>query len=83
MSVITRAMTSQDDAEIQLCLQTLKDSSAGTGWLHESFNKNNAASFTRPWFAWVNGLFGQLIIQLATERPHLIFKQPVAPHTAK
>ena len=52
MSIITRAMTSDDDAEIVKCLQQLKASSVGTGWLHESFNKNDAKSFTRPWFAW-------------------------------
>jgi meiotically up-regulated gene 157 (Mug157) protein len=52
MSIITRAMTSTDDAEIRLCLETLKASSEGSGWLHESFNKNNAKDFTRPWFAW-------------------------------
>ena len=75
MSIVIRAMTSSDDDEIRLCLQMLKDSSAGTGWLHESFNRNSVTDFTRPWFAWVNGLFGSLILQLADERPYLIFKQ--------
>ena len=75
MSLIARALTSDSDDEIVYCLQTLKASSAGTGWLHESFNKDNVTDYTRPWFAWVNGLYGQLILQLAVERPHLIFKQ--------
>ena len=78
MSLIARALTSTSDDEINYCLQTLKTSSAGTGWLHESFHKNSADDYTRPWFAWVNGLYGQLIMQLATERPHLIFKQQQA-----
>ena len=75
MSLIARALTSTDDDEIRYCLQTLKVSSAGSGWLHESFHKDNVEDFTRPWFAWVNGLYGQLIMQLAVERPQLIFKQ--------
>ena len=75
MSIIMQAMTSNDDDEIRSCLETLKASSAGTGWLHESFQKDNAKHFTRPWFAWTNGLFGSLILQLAEERPYLIFKK--------
>jgi len=75
MSLIARALTSTSDEEIMYCLNTLKVSSAGTGWLHESYHKNDVLEFTRPWFAWVNGLYGQLIMQLAVERPHLIFKQ--------
>ena len=75
MSVIMQAMTSSNDSEIRSCLETLKASSAGTGWLHESFDKDDVTRFTRPWFAWTNGLFGSLILQLAEERPYLIFKQ--------
>ena len=71
-------MTSTSDDEIMYCLETLKVSSAGTGWLHESFDKDDVSAYTRPWFAWVNGLYGQLIMQLAQERPHLIFKKTVA-----
>ena len=41
--------------------------------MHESFWKDDAALFTRPWFAWANSLFGELILKLARERQHLIF----------
>jgi len=75
MALVIRAMTSTNDTEIVDCLNTLKASSAGTGWLHESFHKDDFSDYTRPWFAWVNGLFGSLILQLADERPYLIFKQ--------
>lgn len=37
---------------------------AGTGFMHESFNKNNPEKFTRAWFAWQNTLFGELILTL-------------------
>jgi len=32
--------------------------------MHESFNKDDASNFTRPWFAWQNTLFGELILKL-------------------
>jgi meiotically up-regulated gene 157 (Mug157) protein len=75
MSIIMYALTSTNDNEIKWALQTLKLSSANTGFLHESFNKDNVNIFTRPWFAWVNALFGELIMKIAKERPQLIFKQ--------
>jgi len=73
MSIMIRALTSTSDTEIASCLQMLKLSSAGTGFMHESFNQDNASSYTRPWFAWANSLFGELILTLSKERPYLIF----------
>jgi len=72
LSYIMRAMTSTDDAEIKWCLQMLIETHAGKGFMHESFNKNNPAQFTRSWFAWANTMFGELILRLAAERPHLL-----------
>ena len=40
---------------------------AGTGFIHESFYKDDANKFTREWFAWQNTLFGELIIKLVNE----------------
>jgi meiotically up-regulated gene 157 (Mug157) protein len=40
--------------------------------MHESFGKDDAMKFTRPWFAWANTLFGELVVKLATERPSLL-----------
>ncbi len=72
MSITMRALTSQDEKEIRQCLRWLRDTTAGTGFMHESFDKDNPARFTRPWFAWANTLFGELIVKLATERPALL-----------
>ena len=72
MAVMMRALTSESDDEIRGCLQTLKRAAAGTGLMHESFNSDDAASFTRPWFAWANSLFGELILKLSRTRPHLL-----------
>lgn len=67
MSIMMKAFTSQDDAEIKTCIRMLMDTEAGTGFMHESFHKDNAAKFTRPWFAWQNTLFGELILKLVNE----------------
>lgn len=64
MSIMMRAFTSSDDEEIRWCLRTLRDTDAGTGFIHESFHKDNPAVFTRPWFAWQNTLFGELVLKL-------------------
>jgi meiotically up-regulated gene 157 (Mug157) protein len=40
--------------------------------MHESFHKDDATQFTRPWFAWANTLFGELILKLAAEHPALL-----------
>ncbi|MFD2244623.1 glycoside hydrolase family 125 protein [Pontibacter ruber] len=72
MSIIMRAMTSTSDEEIQNCLYSLKTTHAGTGFMHETFHKDDPAKFTRKWFAWVNTLFGELILKLHVERPHLL-----------
>ena len=42
--------------------------------MHESDWKDDYGKFTRPWFAWANALFGELIMRVAEERPYLIFK---------
>ena len=64
MSIMMRAFTSQDDDEIMQCLQMLVDTDNGTGFMHESFNKDDASKYTRSWFAWQNTLFGELILKL-------------------
>lgn len=67
MSIIMRAMTSKSDEEIRFCLKMLRDTDADTGFIHETFNKNNPDDFTRTWFAWANTLFGELILKLEKE----------------
>ena len=67
-----RGLSSSDDAVIAQCLRTLKTTHAGKGFMHEAFDKDDPAKFTRAWFAWVNGLFGELVVRTANERPHLL-----------
>lgn len=72
MSIILRALSSSDDAVIAGALKTLRATHAGTGFMHEAFDKDDPNKFTRAWFAWVNGLFGELVVKVANERPHLL-----------
>ena len=67
MSIMMKAFTSTDDKEIADCVRMLMATDAGTGFMHESFNVDNAADFTRPWFAWQNTLFGELILKLIAD----------------
>jgi meiotically up-regulated gene 157 (Mug157) protein len=40
--------------------------------MHESFNKDNAADYSRSWFAWANTLFGEFVWKVFRERPALL-----------
>jgi len=72
LGIIMRALTSDDESEIALCLSMLKQTHAGTGFMHESFHKNDPTRFTRKWFAWANTLFGELILTVNQQRPQLL-----------
>ena len=75
MSIILRIITSKDDNEIKSCLKMLKNTHAGTGFMHESFNKDDPEKFTRKWFAWANTLFGEMMLKLNNEKPWLINRE--------
>ena len=72
LSIIMRALTALSDQEIKLCLHMLQKNNAGTGFMHESFHKDDDTKYTRKWFAWANTLFGELVWKIYKERPHLL-----------
>jgi len=72
MSLIMRGMTSSSDQEIKTCIETLRTTHAGKGFMHESFHKDDPTKFTRSWFAWANTLFGEFLWKVYKERPHLL-----------
>lgn len=72
MSIIMRGLTSTDDKEIKFCLTMLQKTHAGTGFMHESFYKDDATKFTRKWFAWANTLFGEFVWKIYKESPQLL-----------
>ncbi len=72
LGVIMRALTSRSESEVARCLTMLKQTHAGTGFMHESFSKDDAKKYTRSWFAWANTLFGELILTVHDRYPQLL-----------
>lgn len=72
MAITVFALTSQSEAEIAQAIAMLKRASAGSGFMHESFDRNDATKFTRSWFAWANSLFGELVATVAEKHTQLL-----------
>jgi uncharacterized protein len=72
MSIMIRALTSDNVGEIRQCLHWLASTDAGTGFMHEAFDQDDPTHFTRAWFAWANSLFGELVIDVAARHPALL-----------
>ena len=72
LGVIMQGLTATDEAEIKNCLTILQRTHAGTGFMHEAFNKNDPDKFTRAWFAWANTIFGELILKTFNEQPDFL-----------
>ncbi len=72
MSQMIYALTTDSPREIADAIRMLKDSSAATGFMHESYFKDDPSRFTRAWFAWANSLFGELILRVSAAHPDLL-----------
>ncbi|KAH7887907.1 Six-hairpin glycosidase-like protein [Phlebopus sp. FC_14] len=82
MSQITNIFGTDDDAEILQSLYIIVNNTGGLGLIHESINIYDGSDYTRPWFAWANSYFGEMILDLALRKPHLILinDQPYVPN---
>jgi hypothetical protein len=67
-----RALTANNAYDIVSSLKMLKNTHAATGFMHESFMKDDPTQFTRKWFAWANTLFGELVLDTYRTRPELL-----------
>lgn len=72
LSIIMRGLTSSNEVEIKNCLNMLVKTHGDTGFMHESFHKDDPKNFTRGWFAWANTIFGEFVLQVASTKPHLL-----------
>jgi meiotically up-regulated gene 157 (Mug157) protein len=74
MANIMAILTSEDDVEIIANLKMLLRSTAGLGLMHESVDAHQpgGAGFSRTWFSWANGLFGQAVLHLEKTRPWIL-----------
>jgi meiotically up-regulated gene 157 (Mug157) protein len=63
LSLIIRALTSEDKAEIQENVAMLVNSTGGTGYIHEGVDKDDDSVYSRAWFAWANSLFSYMVLE--------------------
>lgn len=69
MSIAMEALVSDDSSEKVELVEKLVKATAGTGWMHESFDANNPQKFSRKWFCWPDSLFAELVISLTDQCP--------------
>ncbi|KAF2860484.1 glycoside hydrolase family 125 protein [Piedraia hortae CBS 480.64] len=72
MASIVRVLTSISQDEIFQQLREIVTTTDGLGLIHESINTFDPSDWTRPWFSWANGLFGQMIVELANNSPDVL-----------
>lgn len=75
MAHVSAIYGTDDDDEITERLSIILENTSGLGLIHESVNIYNSSVFTRPWFAWANSYFAEMMLDLAERKPGLIFER--------
>lgn len=63
-----QGLTATEVKEEEEVLAMLMATTAGTGYMHESLHPDDPERYTRPWFAWANSLFAELVMKYAADR---------------
>ncbi len=61
ISLSMQGLTSNDKAEAEQIIETILNTDGDCELMHEGFDANDPSNFTRPWFAWSNSLFAELV----------------------
>jgi meiotically up-regulated gene 157 (Mug157) protein len=62
LGLIMQGLTAETIDEQNTVLDMLLRTTAGTNFMHESFDPDDPAQFSREWFAWANSLFSELVL---------------------
>jgi meiotically up-regulated gene 157 (Mug157) protein len=73
LALAVQGLTSDDPHERQALAELIARTHAGVGGVHESFDANDPARFTRPWFGWANALFSELAMALTGRWTNTLF----------
>lgn len=63
MGIIMQGFTVQPEENLCAILDMVAHAGDGTDYVHESVHKDDPSRYTRPWFAWVNSLYSELLIK--------------------
>jgi meiotically up-regulated gene 157 (Mug157) protein len=73
LALAMQGLTADDPHERWAMAELIARTDAGTGGVHESFDVNDPATFTRAWFGWGNALFSELVLALTGRRAGALF----------
>lgn len=62
LALAMQGLTTDDPRERDDILRVMEATDAGTGLMHEGFDVDDPARFTRPWFSWANALYCELVL---------------------
>jgi uncharacterized protein len=65
LAIAIEGLTAGDPAEARACLDRLAATTGGTGRMHEAFDPDDPARFTRPWFSWADMTYVDLALAVA------------------
>lgn len=62
IALAVQGISSTSAVERQHLLELLRDTTGGTGQMHEGFDVDDPRKFTREWFSWANAMFCELAL---------------------